>query len=251
MSLNNIYLISTFILGLTSPANASSNILDINSSLNNSSLFTSTLELNPLPSSRIQLASLKFLPEYANSSFSNHDQLDNDYNRGDCKDKTTLYTASNCSYPRALVFSSRCFSAPNYYRECSCLSEFSISSCTSPKIFGPDICNGKAKLCVCPSSVSLNGNDTCNQYCDGECISKSCIPTPDDTGCSGETSSESDGCGKTRITCAKCGQPSCIEITSKPANSFYITTSCTDCSGTKTINSSWTCDSESCQEGGS
>lgn len=33
----------------------------------------------------------------------------------------------------------------------------------------------------------------------------------------------------------------CTGISTKPTNSSYVTASCTDCSGTKTINTSWEC----------
>lgn len=39
-----------------------------------------------------------------------------------------------------------------------------------------------------------------------------------------------------------CTLPDCVAITQKPENSSFVATSCTDCSGTKTINSSWKCD---------
>lgn len=43
-------------------------------------------------------------------------------------------------------------------------------------------------------------------------------------------------------TCvAACSLPTCTNITTKPANSSFVTGPCTDCSGTQTVNSGWTC----------
>ena len=49
-----------------------------------------------------------------------------------------------------------------------------------------------------------------------------------------------------------CTLPDCTStVTSKPANSSYTTQSCTDCSGSKTINIGWTCNSGYSQSGNS
>lgn len=42
-----------------------------------------------------------------------------------------------------------------------------------------------------------------------------------------------------QITCAL---PDCVAVTTKPSNSTYVSGSCTDCTGTKTINTGWKCD---------
>lgn len=83
MSFKNIYLISASILVLTSTANASGNILDINNSLNRSPLFTSTLELKPISQidKSYKSAKIQFLPNVIDSEFkfgSNADYNDSD-----------------------------------------------------------------------------------------------------------------------------------------------------------------------------
>ena len=51
---------------------------------------------------------------------------------------------------------------------------------------------------------------------------------------------------------AACTLPTCTDsVTSKPANSYYITASCTDCSGTKTVNTGWKCNPGYSQSGSS
>lgn len=49
-----------------------------------------------------------------------------------------------------------------------------------------------------------------------------------------------------------CSLPVCKDkVTSKPANSYYTTSSCTDCSGSHTINSGWRCNIGYTQSGNS
>ena len=213
--------------------------------------YTHILGLEPIPNS-YQLAKATFLPDAAESVFGNRDSLDKDYNTADCADKSSLYTTKNCTYPRAVVYTSKCPFAPGYYKECACLPQFKISSCTSPKILSSPTCNGKAASCICPASVSLvYTNDRCTQYCDGNCIAKSCTPTASETGCKYGTTSASNNCGGTRTVCKPCNLTPCSGISSKPANSSYTTSSCTDCSGTKTINTGWSCNSGYHQSGSS
>ncbi len=213
--------------------------------------YTHILGLEPIPNS-YQLAKATFLPDAAESVFGNRDSLDKDYNSADCADKSSLYTTKNCTYPRAVVYTSKCPFAPGYYKECACLPQFKISSCTSPKILSSPTCNGKAASCICPASVSLvYTNDRCTQYCDGNCIAKSCTPTASETGCKYGTTSASNNCGGTRTVCKPCNLTPCSGISSKPANSSYTTSSCTDCSGTKTINTGWSCNSGYHQSGSS
>ena len=213
---------------------------------------THILDLKPIPAKSYQLAKATFLPEASESAFGNRDSLDRDYNTADCQNKSSLYTTKNCTYPRAVVHSSKCPFAPGYYKECACLPQFKISSCPSPKILSSPTCNGKAASCVCPSSVSLiYANDRCTQYCDGSCIAKSCSPTPSETGCQYGTTSATNNCGGSRTVCKHCDLTPCSGISSKPENSYYTTKSCTDCSGTKTINTGWSCNSGYHQSGSS
>ena len=320
--------------------------------------YTHILELKPIPSEAYQISGISFLGgDTYDRGFGNFKDIGRNYNVGNCATSSTLYNSKNCTYPRALVQSSRCPFKPGYYTECVCLPQFNIASCPAPKYKSSPQCDGKAERCLCPATVSLvNPNDTCTQYCDGNCTSKSCTPLTGETGCqwgtnsvtnncggtrsvckpcasggsascSGQTSpcnsdqvqtssckdcfgathyscrpktcaekgmkdcngtcislsaccncsasqvcyggscctpkanasgclygttSESDGCGGTRTICKACNLPNCAnKVTSKPANSSYTTSSCTDCSGTKTINSGWKCNSGYHQSGSS
>lgn len=207
---------------------------------------THPLELKPIPSSGYLVAKSQFLPDVVESdnSFNDYRELDNDYNKGDCKNKSSLFTTKSCSYPRAVLASSKCTFVPGYYKDCVCQPQFTITSCPSPKYKSSPQCDGKAERCLCPATVSLNNpNDKCTQTCDGNCITKTCTPTPGETGCQYGTNSVSDNCGGTRQVCKPCNLTPCSGLSSKPDNSYYITSSCTDCSGTKTINSGWECSS--------
>ena len=312
--------------------------------------YTHILELKPIPSEAYQISGISFLGgDTYDRGFGNFKDIGRNYNVGNCATSSTLYNSKNCTYPRALVQSSRCPFKPGYYTECVCLPQFNIASCPAPKYKSSPQCDGKAERCLCPATVSLvNPNDTCTQYCDGNCTSKSCTPLTGETGCqwgtnsvtnncggtrsvckpcasggsascSGQTSpcnsdqvqtssckdcfgathyscrpktcaekgmkdcngtcislsaccncsasqvcyggscctpkanasgclygttSESDGCGGTRTICKACNLPNCAnKVTSKPANSSYTTSSCSDCSGSHTINTGWSCNS--------
>ena len=188
-----------------------------------------------------QLARATFLPDYS-EKFSDFDKLDKDYNANhDCDNKDSLYTTSNCSYPRALVASSQCPLLPGYYKECVCLPQFKYATCDSPYILGPTRCDGKSDECVCPPTVtSTNPNDECEEYCEGNCIKMTCKPSDDDAGCTNGTKYCDDGCGNfTRKCCVACTDL----VTSKPANSSYTYTTCTDGTGSHRIQSGWTCNS--------
>lgn len=78
--------------------------------------------------------------------------------------------------------------------------------------------------------------------CNGSCISTSeCCG-----GCPSGQKCENGSC----IT--SCSLPVCKDkVTSKPANSYYTTSSCTDCSGSHTINSGWRCNIGYTQSGNS
>lgn len=207
---------------------------------------THPLELKPIPSSGYKLAKSQFLPDVVESdnSFNDYRELDKDYNKGNCKDKSSLFTTKSCSYPRAVLANSKCTFVPGYYKDCVCQPQFTITSCPAPKYKSSPQCDGKAERCLCPPSVILNNpNDKCTQICDGKCTAKTCTPTPDESGCKYGTKSVSDNCGGTRQVCLACNLTPCSGLSDKPANSFYTTSSCTDCSGTKTINSGWECNS--------
>ena len=213
------------------------NALASNVSLHNTPAYIQH-ELKPIPNS-FQLAKATFLPDYAEGPFSGY-KLDGDYNqKGNCDDEDTLYTKQNCTYPKAVVAASSCPFLPGYYTDCKCLPQFKLTSCKSPYILGGDSCEGKYEKCVCPATVSLvYANDKCTQYCEGKCIKKSCSPTANQTGCTNGTQSCDDGCGGTS---RKCCIPCTNKITSKPENSSYTYSSCTDGNGTKQIQNGWKC----------
>lgn len=213
---------------------------------------THIIELKPIHQKMIKMAASKFLPDYAESQFSNYQKLDNDYNNTDCKNTDKLFTTKNCTYPKALISSSKCTFKPKYYKSCECLPQFKIKSCPSPKIPGSEKCDGAAKECVCPATVSLTQpNDKCTNTCEGRCIAKTCTPTPNESGCIYGQTTTSDGCGGARTVCKPCNLTPCSGITDKPANSYYTTSSCTDCGGTKTINSGWQCNNGYVKSGNS
>ena len=60
------------------------------------------------------------------------------------------------------------------------------------------------------------------------------------------------GYNKSGSSCvANCSLPNCTSISTKPANSSYTTGSCTDCNGTKTVNTGWACNSGYTKSGNS
>lgn len=205
---------------------------------NNNALSTKQISL---PQNSFQLAKSTFLPEYEEGPFSGY-TLDGDYNQsGNCSDKSSLYTKQNCSYPKAVVPSSQCPFLPGYYTECECLSKFKYTSCTAPYILGGDSCEGKYEKCVCPASVSLTyANDRCTKYCESKCIEKTCDPTPDQSSCTNGTTACDNGCGSNS---RRCCVPCTNKVTSKPDNSSYTYSSCTDGNGSKQIQSGWKCNS--------
>ncbi len=203
---------------------------------------THTFELKPISSDSYQISKATFLPDYVENGFSGN-KLDDDYNgmEGDCKNIDNLYTTKNCTYPKAVVAASLCPFLPGHYTRCECLPQFKITSCNTPYIFGGDNCDGKYEKCVCPATVSLvYANDECISYCEGNCIDKRCIPSADQKNCTNSTEPCDDGCGGTsRRCCIPCSD----KITSKPDNSSYTYSSCTDGNGTHQIQTGWTCNS--------
>ena len=207
---------------------------------------TYTLELKPIPYEAFNLARVTFLPEVKDSEFGfSGNELDGDYNHnnggGDCSKKDNLYTPANCLYPYGVVSSSQCAFLPGYYTQCKCLTKFNKTSCDAPYILGGESCEGKYEKCVCPAKVELTcPNDTCTKTCDGNCIAKSCTPTANQTGCTNGTKDCDDGCcGTSRKCCVPCVN----KITSKPENSSYTYSSCTDGEGSKQIQTGWSCNS--------
>ena len=203
---------------------------------------THTFELKPISSDSYQISKATFLPDYVENGFSGN-KLDDDYNgmEGDCKNIDNLYTTKNCTYPKAVVAASLCPFLPGHYTRCECLPQFKITSCNTPYIFGGDNCDGKYEKCVCPATVSLvYANDECISYCEGNCIDKRCIPSADQKNCTNSTEPCDDGCGGTS---RKCCIPCSDKITSKPDNSSYTYSSCTDGNGAHQIQSGWTCNS--------
>ena len=205
---------------------------------------TYTLELKPIPYEAFNLARVTFLPEVKDSEFGfSGNELDGDYNHnnggGDCSKKDNLYTPANCLYPYGVVSSSQCAFLPGYYTQCKCLTKFNKTSCNAPYILGGESCDGKYEKCVCPAKVELTcPNDTCTKTCDGNCIAKSCTPTANQTGCTNGTQACDDGCCGTN---RKCCVPCTDKITSKPENSSYTYSSCTDGDGSKQIQTGWEC----------
>ena len=101
--------------------------------------------------------------------------------------------------------------------DCGCDSKNSCGKCTSCKSCPPaDPCAG----------VSCGANAYCSG---GSCYCNS-----------GYTGNANSGCTKIET----CNLPNCSSsVSSKPSNSSYTTKTCTDCSGTHTINTGWSCNS--------
>lgn len=109
-----------------------------------------------------------------------------------------------------------------------------LISCASPhKVSGNN--------CVCPAETSIiYPNDKCTKYCDSKCIEKTCSKSSNQTNCTNGTKTCDDGCGgNDRQCCIECTN----KITSKPENSSYTYSSCTDGNGTKQIQTGWACNS--------
>ncbi len=249
LNLRNTLFMSASTMILASSANA----LDFNEPPHLPHTSTNTLELEPisLPAASYQVSGISFLGgDSYDRGFGNFKDIGRNFNVGNCATASTLYNSKNCTYPRALQQSSRCPFKPGYYTECVCLPQFKLATCPAPKYKSTPQCDGKAERCLCPATVPLtNPNDKCTQYCDGNCISKDCQPTPNDTGCQYGTTSESNGCGGTRTVCKPCavgGSSSCSGQTS-PCNSEQVqTSSCKDCWGT----THYSCRAKTCAEKG-
>ena len=184
-----------------------------------------TQSLKPIPKA-YQIAKSTFLPDsFDDLGLSGHENTKYDYNKGD---QCAGYPLSACPAGGSCM---RCPFNHKRYR---------ITSCKSPYIKGDE-------TCVCPAAKPLIcKNDKCTQYCGSTCIAKSCSPTPDQTNCTNGTRACDNGC------CAntgKCCVPCANKITTKPENSSYTTSSCTDGSGSHSIQTGWKCNSGFHQSG--
>ena len=115
----------------------------------------------------------------------------------------------------------------------SCPSGYQSSSCSSSQVQT----GTTSKVCSCGAA-----SGTCYK-----CRAKTCSDGGYVSSCpSGQTGTTVSYAG---LTCysnckANCSLPDCKDrITTKPANSSFTTSSCTDCSGTHTINTGWSCNS--------
>ena len=188
--------------------------------------YTHIAELKPIPNS-YQLAKATFLPEATDDFGFSGSSLENGHNQGD-----------NCNgYPlSACPTGASCIKCPFNYKK------FRVTGCKSPYLQ-----NGNT--CSCPAAKPLTcTNDKCTQYCGSTCIAKSCSPTADQSNCTNGTQACDDGCCGTN---RKCCIPCTDKITDKPANSSYTYSSCTDGSGSHSIQTGWKCDSGYHQSGDS
>ncbi len=116
--------------------------------------------------------------------------------------------------------------------KCPSGNKYVLKECVSPYVLS-------GGSCVCSATVKLTyTNDKCVQTCNGNCVKKSCTPSPNQSGCTNGTMKCDNGCGsKTRVCCNACVDL----ITTKPSNSSYTYASCKDGSGTKQIKNGWQC----------
>ena len=194
------------------------------------SLYTHTFphiaELKPAPDS-FQLAKATFLPEASEDFDFSGASSNNNHNRGD-----------NCDgYPfSACPTGGSCSPCPFNHRK------LRVTGCQSPYLYQSGNCN-------CPAEKPLScANDKCTQYCGSTCIAKSCSPTADQTNCTNGNQACDDGCCGTN---RKCCVPCTDKITGKPSNSSYTYSSCTDGSGSHSIQTGWKCNSGYHQSGSS
>ncbi|MDY4842347.1 MAG: hypothetical protein SO314_08300, partial [Alphaproteobacteria bacterium] len=141
------------------------------------------------------------------------------------------------------------------------------TACSEPEPEVPsctDTCSSKGYKSSQPSGQTCSTTTVCGTTCYYNCTpnepsTPSCTDTCSSKGYkssqpSGQTCSTTTVCG---TTCYKDCKPSCTlpdctnTVSSKPSNSSYTTTSCTDCSGKHTINTGWSCNSGYTEQGGS
>ena len=122
----------------------------------------------------------------------------------------------------------------------SCPSGYQASSCSSSQVQT----GTTSKVCSCGAA-----SGTCYS-----CRAKTCSDGGYVSSCpSGQTGTTVSYAGLTCYTNCKasCSLPDCKDrITTKPANSSFTTSSCTDCSGTHTINTGWRCNSGYTEQNG-
>ncbi|MBS4771936.1 MAG: hypothetical protein KHX61_05485, partial [Proteobacteria bacterium] len=122
----------------------------------------------------------------------------------------------------------------------SCPSGYQASSCSSSQVQA----GTTSKVCSCGAA-----SGTCYS-----CRTKTCSDGGYVLSCpSGQTGTAVSYAGLTCYTNCKasCSLPDCKDrITTKPANSSFTTSSCTDCSGTHTINTGWRCNSGYTEQNG-
>lgn len=174
---------------------------------------------NQQKSDNYQIAKSVFLPEIDDSEVGWGDrEIDGNHNSNNC-DGYTLKTCPDGGY---------CISCPFNRRL------YTLKSCGAPYIMS-------GNSCTCPAAKPLTcTNDKCSKYCGSTCIEKSCTPTKDETGCTNGTQTCDNGCcANTRKCCVPCVDT----VTTKPENSSYTTSSCTDSNGSHQIQTGWTCNS--------
>ena len=170
------------------------------------------------PHNSFLLAKATFLPDTKDDlGFSGRDTGGADINRGDpCKGYTLFTCPTHGTCKPCLVNNNK----------------KQLVSCSSPYLVS-------GNRCICPQTVSLTyANDKCIQFCDGNCIRKTCDKTPNQTGCTNGSQACDDGCGG---TARQCCVPCTDKITSKPANSNYTYSTCVDGEGSHQIQTGWTC----------
>ena len=181
-----------------------------------------TIGLKPVQPS-YQIAKLQFLPDLTDSET----RLGGITPKNDCSSYPlkTCPTGAKCS-------------------KCPVGTGYKLNSCSSPYLLS-------GGTCVCPAAVTPKcTNDKCVQRCSSSsssgwlshtvCVKTSCEPSPDETDCTRGTQLCDNGCCQnTRKCCIPCSHT----ITTKPANSSYVYSSCKDSDGIKDIQTGWKCNS--------
>lgn len=186
------------------------------SDTSNSAIYSYSINLPSIASE--QFAKATFLPEYNGDKFSDYDTIEDDYNFSTCDG----YPLASCPT------GGRCEACPFDAKK------YKVLACSSPYIF-------TGETCSCPAATPIiYPNDVCTKYCGNTCIAKTCTPTANKTTCTNGFRNCDNGCGQnTRQCCNSCEH----KITSKPANSSYTYSNCTDDDGNKQIQTGWTCNS--------
>ena len=164
-----------------------------------------------------------------------------------CGGTTTCCKGDPCASticPTALTCSKGCKTSST---ATSCCTSVCIE-CNTCVSGGSESCSGQTTVC----SYSQVQTASCKD-CDGNvhytCRAKTCAEQGLKD-CNGSCIATSECCGGcpsgkscSNGTCV-CSLPTCTSsVSTKPANSSYTTSSCTDCSGSHTINTGWTCNS--------